>query len=297
MQYVVSIPLDPNLAAFIGKKGSENSITFYNRRLDGGALVGIAPTPPIEERLYALAETMLVGNQIVVSTAVLDKLFGEVVVACSLVEKPVIFTDDSDISQFLKGVSLKGHSIVSRDELLEKLLSHKPADQNSQPRVDIDKSFPVKGVGTIALGIVTRGTVQEHQELFHSSGKKVLVRSIQVQDQDVKSAGTWSRVGLALKNIEHDEIEKGDLLTPDQVVRSQQVRCKVRTTPLSKERIEVGKRYDFVSNFTFAKSQVTSVEKDSIVLKLERNASLMKGDRLFLISDESPRIFASGEVL
>jgi hypothetical protein len=43
MNIVISVPVDENLAAFIGKKGSENSITFYNRKLEKDVVVALYP--------------------------------------------------------------------------------------------------------------------------------------------------------------------------------------------------------------------------------------------------------------
>ena len=43
MNYIVSIPVNENLASFIGKKGSENGLVFYNRKLDENLIVAIMP--------------------------------------------------------------------------------------------------------------------------------------------------------------------------------------------------------------------------------------------------------------
>jgi len=87
MQHVISVPLDPRLAEFIGKKGSDDSIAFYNRKVDDSTIVALAPSS--EDKFYAAAESMLISSQIVISTAVLDKLFGEVLVAASLLDRHV----------------------------------------------------------------------------------------------------------------------------------------------------------------------------------------------------------------
>ena len=211
MHYVVSVPFDPKLAEFIGKKGSENSITFYNRKIEDNVIVALAPTS-ILEKFYAVAESMLLSSEIIVSTADIDKLFGEIVVACSLLNKHVVFTKESNIDKFLNSIKINSVEFVEREDILHRILSHKPDYASDSVRIDIDKAFPVKGLGTILLGIVTKGTVKVHDELFHSSGKKVSIRSMQSQDMDMTEAKTGTRVGLAIKGMEHEEFEKGDVL-------------------------------------------------------------------------------------
>ncbi|MCW6167348.1 MAG: hypothetical protein LVQ64_02755, partial [Thermoplasmatales archaeon] len=70
-----------------------------------------------------------------------------------------------------------------------------PAD-SGPVAVPLDHVFPVKGVGTVALGVVRQ------------------IRSIQVHDVDVKEAEAGERVGVALKGVEVDQVERGQILAP-----------------------------------------------------------------------------------
>ena len=58
MNYLVAVPNDKALAEFIGKKGSENGITLYNRKVDEKIVVALAPTNP-NEKFYGFIESML----------------------------------------------------------------------------------------------------------------------------------------------------------------------------------------------------------------------------------------------
>ena len=81
-------------------------------------------------------------------------------------------------------------------------------------RVDVDHSFEVKGVGTVALGIVRRGTVRVHDKIFGQPGAvEGAVRSIQIFDVDHQEAEAGSRVGLALKGINSSQVPRGTVLT------------------------------------------------------------------------------------
>ncbi len=236
MNYIVSVPLNPKLAETIGKKGSENSITFYNRKLENDVIVALGPTS-IMDKFYAVAEAMLLSSQIIVSTADLDKLFGEILVACTVLDKHVIFTKDSEINQYLKGADFD-YEILEGDAV-QKILERKPKYDESETRIDIDKAFPVKGLGTVILGVVTKGTLNVHQELYHSSGKKITVKSIQSQDVDMQEVGSGTRVGIVPKGIEHEEIEKGDLLLSSKSIpRAKKAKIMIKMNKIAPENLQ-----------------------------------------------------------
>ncbi|EQD44859.1 elongation factor Tu domain 2 protein, partial [mine drainage metagenome] len=82
----------------------------------------------------------------------------------------------------------------------------------------IDHFFGVKSVGTVALGFVLSGKVEKHQDLLLSYlDRKVQVRSIQMHDVDVDAAGPGARVGLALKNADPEELERGMILSENEM--------------------------------------------------------------------------------
>lgn len=295
MHYVISIPLDKDLADFLGKGDSEGSIVFHARKIDNDMIVGLSPRS-IEEKFYSAAEALLISNQVVLSTAVIDKLFGEILVACSLLDKHIIITTENKIDNFLTNIKLSNHEFSTKDELIPKILSYKQREEGGV-RIDIDHAFHVKGVGSVILGIVTKGKIKVHDELYHNSGKLVSVRSIQSQDIDIQEAEQGTRVGLALKGIEHDEIEKGDLLTKQKITKTDEIKAKITTSKISKEEIKTGSKYLFVLNFSYTNATVVEINNDNINLKLERPIALEKGDKFLLLREKVPRIFASGEML
>lgn len=293
MNLIVAVPLDPSLAALIGKKGSENSITFYNRKSGEDSIVALAPTS-VAEKFYALPEAMLVADQILVSTAVVDGLLGEVIIACGVLGKRVLLTRDNDVSALVREAGLQDHKVVGRQHVLEELEGFvPPPGAAGDARVDIDKAFNVKGIGTIALGVVKGGSVHVHDELIHSSGAKVAIRSIQVQDRDVTETGYGARVGLALKGMEADDIEKGDILAARRVARSANTEVSIRPSRFAKEALTVGGTYELVHNFSRSFVTVKEVDGDRAVLSLEKPAPLDDGSTALLVRMEVPRIFAA----
>ena len=71
----------------------------------------------------------------------------------------------------------------------------------------VDHAFNVKGVGVVILGVVINGVVQKHASLNVFPGAKTAqVRSIQKHDDEFDVAGEGDRVGLALKNVEVEDL-------------------------------------------------------------------------------------------
>ena len=293
MNYIVSVPVNENVASFIGKKGSDEGIIFFNRKMDADVIVAIMPYAR-EERLYqSLAETMLISGQIVISTEAVDKFLGEIIVAASLLEKHSIVLNENDVSRMISGL-LKDYEVCGREDLLGKIVAHKE-QYDGELRIDVDKAFPVKGIGTVVLGVVTRGKVKVHDNLYHSSGKQVMIKSIQSQDVDVQEAGYGTRVGLAVKGIEYEEIDKGDLLTSKQLQKAKGMTAVLRTSSFANEKIEAGKRYMLVSNFSHVIAKVDEIDGPNAKISFEKPIAILQGDSFMLIRDQSPRIFASGK--
>ncbi|WP_457556501.1 hypothetical protein [Candidatus Harpocratesius sp.] len=80
---------------------------------------------------------------------------------------------------------------------------------NEPVKVLIDHVFPVKGVGTVVLGLVKRGIVRigEMYDLAPVQSK-IILRSIQKFDRDFKTAYIGDRVGLALKGVKAANLDR-----------------------------------------------------------------------------------------
>jgi selenocysteine-specific translation elongation factor len=297
MNIVIAVPVDEGLASFIGKKGSANSITFYNRRIENDVVVTLFPSQE-EEKIYALAQALLIAQKIVLSTSMIDRKFGEALVAASLLGRTTLITDDNNVEGVLRGSGMTNYRTVSKDRLLDEIRANPdPTIGNGDGvRIELDKAFPVKGVGTVALGIVTRGTVKQHDKLYHTSGKQVTVRSIQSQDVDVVSADKGSRVGVSLKDISHEEIEKGDLLTPELVKKSAKLVIDYKTSKVAAEKVGEGSYYRLVLGFSFSDCVVTKAGDRELELELKAPMPAEVGDEVLLIRKDIPRIFAYGKV-
>ena len=288
---IVAIPNDAELAASIGKKGSENSITFYNRK---ASTIITALTPSnVEEKFYALPQCILMGDIVLLSTKKLDSTFGEALIACELTGKETVITDDNDVSQYLSRMKLNSR-IAGPQAVLEEIQKAK-RESGTSKRVDIDKAFPVKGIGTVLLGIVRSGTIAKHDKFYHNDGKMVEIRSIQAQDDDQESVGPGTRVGLAVKGIEDTEVEKGDVLAGHRIERKNDFAAEITASPQLKGFSADGFEGLFVSGFSSAAAKITK-EGSAFKVHLDKPIPLERGDPFLLVRSAKPRICASGKV-
>ncbi len=291
---VVAVPNDPELAAWIGKKGSVNGITFYNRRLENTVLTVLTPSN-LEEKFYGLAEVISLAGVVVISTREVNAAFGEAVIAAALIKKHVLLTNENDVGAIIGKLGLS-YEIVDRSTLLESFEKSAAAGHGSNElRIAIDKAFPVKGVGTVLLGVVQSGTVNAHDKLLLGNGKELQVRSIQVQDEDNSSAAVGARVGLAVKGVEYTDLDKGEILAKQQIKPRNELKAAITLSPMQKE-ISAETQYTLVSGFADAPCKIAK-EGDNYSVKLGTQMQLEKGQKFIILREKSPRVLCGGEVL
>ncbi|MDV0446507.1 Selenocysteine-specific elongation factor [Methanosarcinaceae archaeon Ag5] len=129
------------------------------------------------------------------------------------------------------------------------------------PRVVIDHFFNVTGIGIVVLGKVLQGTIHTHDKIgLWPVDKKIDIRSIQTHDIDVKSATTGARVGLALKGLLERELDRGYLLSNDEIVATEfEINCTL--SKFAKAGIELE---DVVHMFVGLQSEPVRVKKITV---------------------------------
>ena len=78
-------------------------------------------------------------------------------------------------------------------------------------RLAVDRSFTLKGAGTVVTGTVFAGRVEVGDELAVTpSGKRVRVRSLHVMNRPAQAGQAGQRCALNLHGVGKDEIARGD---------------------------------------------------------------------------------------
>ncbi|MHA1733075.1 MAG: EF-Tu/IF-2/RF-3 family GTPase [Promethearchaeota archaeon] len=149
-------------------------------------------------------------------------------------------------------------------EYLSSLAAPLPAEDYT--KVLVDHCFPVKGIGTVVLGLVEFGEVHAGGMLeLTGQAKKVIIRSIQKQDRDFKLAVPGDRVGLAIKGVKPEDVGRDDcLVTPGSVSLAREVEIEMRLNPFFKAYLstDTTRQYHLVVNL--ATSPVKVVGGDEL---------------------------------
>ena len=80
-------------------------------------------------------------------------------------------------------------------------------------RLPVDRVFPLKGIGTVVTGTLWRGEIRAGDALVvEPGGARTAVRSVQVHDHEAEVVRAGSRVGVNLRGLDRDAVERGSWL-------------------------------------------------------------------------------------
>lgn len=215
-------------AGHLGKKGTVSDITFYNQKRDQTTVTYIEPGR-YPEKISSLFYAVSMADMALLVVNEVTPAFGECVLmldAAGVREGVLVLQNYLSPDQVVPLVrdTVVGNYALQPDDhnlLREMFLEIAGARgthdvEGKHGAVPVDHCFPVRGVGTVVLGTVARGTVRVHDDLrVLPANRAAHVRSIQKHDDDVLFASAGDRVGLALKGIEPDAIDRGDVLSND----------------------------------------------------------------------------------
>jgi selenocysteine-specific translation elongation factor len=264
----------------LGKKGTSSDITLYNLVRDGQVLTAVEPTQ-FPERFPSLLYAIALADRVVLVVATLDRAFAESVATLDLFDTPVSIylsagVGEAEVRRVLKGSRFESAPFSALDipHLREELIAWSPPPVPDGPvLVRLDHAFPVKGVGTVALGFVQRGALHAHDRLrLWPTDREVEVRSIQSQDVDIREAVRGTRVGVALKGVDADEISRGQVLAPATGL-SVGNRFSLRDRKNSRYyrgRVDEGAQLQFLVGLQLVAARVESVAPNRLELSTDR---------------------------
>ncbi|WP_197319995.1 selenocysteine-specific translation elongation factor [Saccharomonospora sp. NB11] len=87
-------------------------------------------------------------------------------------------------------------------------------DHHADVRLWVDRSFSVRGAGTVVTGTLGAGTIEIGDEVV-VAGRRCVVRGLQSLGTDHDTVRAVARVAVNLRGVDHHELGRGDvLLTP-----------------------------------------------------------------------------------
>ncbi len=80
-------------------------------------------------------------------------------------------------------------------------------------RLHVDRSFTIRGAGTVVTGTLWEGTAARGDEVrILPAGTTTRIRAVQVHDEPVERAEAGQRVALNLVGVARDEVARGDVV-------------------------------------------------------------------------------------
>ncbi|WP_347351522.1 SelB C-terminal domain-containing protein [Intrasporangium sp.] len=176
----------------------------------------------------------------------------------------------------VSGVTRAGLDLL-RAELASLCRSLPVPRQDGRVRLWVDRSFTVRGSGTVVTGTLGTGTVHAGDRLA-TGDRKVTVRGVQSLGETHESVGAVARIALNLRGVGVDEVRRGAaLLTPDgwRHTNLLDVRVAAPATGLPHElTLHVGT--------AAVRARLRPLAADLARLSLERPLPLTAGDRAIL---------------
>jgi len=169
-------------------------------------------------------------------------------------------------------------------------------------RLPIDRSFPVKGFGSVVTGTLFSGHVAVGDEVeLLPSGKVLRVRGLQTGGKSVERADAGQRTAVNLAGIEHTAIQRGMVLSSRRRLRTTR-RADVRlellpSAPALKHRAQVhfhaGTLETIGEVYLLGARELAPGGNAMAQIRLQDEAVLVRGDR-FIVRQFSPVVTIGG---
>ncbi len=301
----------------IGKSGTESDITFINLKKDDDTVTMIEATR-YPDRLAPLYYAVAMSDAALVVIDAITPMLGEMVIMLDVmgVTSGMIvlqnYLDPSQIAPLIRGTVLEGYEFVEDDPiaLRERFLTMAAEITYPDPIpktgfVMIDHAFNVKGIGTVVLGSVEKGTIHQHDMVTVLPGEMTCqIRSIQKHDADVKEAYQTDRVGLALKNIDAEALERGMVLTTDSSIKvTSDVTGRAKIVRFWPEPLREGLVVHIGLWTQFVTGKITSVKNEadwhscSVVIKLDKDIAYLPGEKAVIHYLDGGKLRIAGSVI
>lgn len=204
--------------------------------------------------------------------------------------------------------SVSGENIDQLKTLIEeKILTTEKKEDSKSMRMNIDRSFTLKGIGTIITGTLTEGEIyKDHEYMLYPSGKKVKVRSIENHDVPIEVAHKGQRIALNLSNISSNEIERGDIIAQnDSLIRVKNVQTKLSLSKFDDIEIEHWTRVRFFHGTKEVLARAVPLDQKEIKanqtalceFRLEENIFVKRGDKFVIRSYSPVKTIGGGEII
>jgi selenocysteine-specific elongation factor len=161
-------------------------------------------------------------------------------------------------------------------------------------RLPVDRSFVLKGFGTVVTGTLASGALREGDEVeILPGGRRGRVRGLQVHNRRVPEVRAGQRAAVNLQGLDCDEAPRGSTVSaPGGLITTRRAWARLRLLPHAAEALEKGGRGRFHQGTCERGARVRLLgdaggEQLDVELLLDDDTVLVPGDR-FVLRRPSP---------
>jgi selenocysteine-specific elongation factor len=186
--------------------------------------------------------------------------------------------------------------LAALESVAERLPGRAGAD--GATRLHVDRSFTLKGIGTVVTGTLWAGSIGTGDIVrVLPRGLEARVRSVQVHDEPVERAAAGQRVALNLVGVGWRELGRGDVVVTGDGLRAGYLLDVALETEDGARPIERGTRVQVHHGTREAAARVVPLGGGFAQLRLEAPLMAAEGDRVILRQVAPPDTIGGGVVV
>jgi len=295
---------EQTIANDFGKKGTTTDVTLFDKKESDVIRTWITPNG-FPDKIQPLFQAINLAEYVIFYVATLDKFTGEQIIALDLLKKTegiishTYEVDETRLSSMIKGTVLERYKRVNSSDIKQEINKIPTKIKEGNVKIVIDHCFDVKGVGTVVLGKVLQGKVKQYDNLkLFPNGSDVMIKSIQMHDDPVDEAVSPARVGLSVKGVKVDEVNRGDYLCKDTYQNVQtEIKLDFKQNPFYKSPMTENQMCLASIGMQIKAAKFKSI--NPVILEFEKPVVCDKNEICVILKPESStvRILGSGKIL
>lgn len=296
---------DYTLLENLGKRGTTSDISLYDRKSRDKIITYIAPIS-FPDKIQSLIQVLNMTEFVILNPKSLDKYFAEQVIALDSLEISSGFilssyeVDTIKLNQIIKDTSVANFKFIDNIDSLKIEIDKLTSQQKDGDLIiPIDHSFDVKGVGTVILGVIRQGKINVYDKLkLLPLNREILVKSIQIHDDPANIAFSNTRVGLSLKGVAPDELERGDIICSGKEIKVSSLELEVfNFSKIKYYKKEITENQNYLISVGLQIKPLRILIQDSKVKLILEKPIVYYSNQKFIIlkpDSQSTRIIAKG---
>ena len=188
--------------------------------------------------------------------------------------------------------ALRGDGLEELRAALDRVAASTPsraADPDAPARLHVDRSFTLKGIGTVVTGTLWSGSLAagDHVKVL-PAGLRSRVRSVHIHDEAVERAAAGQRVALNLAGLSREDVGRGDVIVRGgSVTRAFILDARIELEP-GIAPLEAGMRVQAHHGTRESAARIYPLGEGYVQMRLESPLVALRGDHVILRRLEPP---------